>query len=112
MMEDAGFENVELRVVKRPMNDWPKDPKMKEIGRVSAQQDLFRSFFRSLASIQRCLLASFLQYCCLNWLEGLEGFTLAPFTRILGWKPEEVQILLAQVRKESVTRRIHSYHRG
>lgn len=45
MMEDAGFENVELRVVKRPMNDWPKDPKMKEIGRVSAQQGLFRSFF-------------------------------------------------------------------
>lgn len=45
MMEDAGFENVELRVVKRPMNDWPKDPKMKEIGRVSVEQEALRSFF-------------------------------------------------------------------
>lgn len=83
-MRETGFENVHMHIFKRPMNDWPKDPKMKEIGR----------------------------YCCLNWLEGVEGFTMAPFTRILGWSPEEVQVFLAKVRKESVTRRIHAYMKG
>lgn len=31
----AGFINVYDRMVKRPTNDWPRDPKMKEIGCVS-----------------------------------------------------------------------------
>ncbi|KAK4495484.1 hypothetical protein PRZ48_013816 [Zasmidium cellare] len=33
-LSDAGFENVQTRIMRRPMNDWPKDPRMKEIGRV------------------------------------------------------------------------------
>lgn len=52
------------------------------------------------------------QYCCLNYLEGLEGFTMAPFTRFLGWKPEEAQVMIAQVRKEAVKRSIHAYMKG
>lgn len=48
----------------------------------------------------------------MNYLEGLEGFTMAPFTRVLGWKKEEVDVLLAQVRKETVTRRMHSWMKG
>ncbi|KAI5357521.1 Putative S-adenosyl-L-methionine-dependent methyltransferase [Septoria linicola] len=83
-LEDTGFENVHSEIIKRPTNDWPKDPNMKEIGK----------------------------YCCLNFLEGMEGFTVAPFTRILGWKLEECQVLLAQLRKEWVTRRLHGYHKG
>ena len=84
LLEDAGFENVQFQMIKRPVNDWPKDPKMKEIGR----------------------------YSCLNYLEGLEGFTMAPFTRVLGWSPEEAQVLIAKVRKETVTRRIHGWQKG
>jgi hypothetical protein len=84
LLEDAGFEDVQWRMVKRPTNDWPKDPKMKEIGR----------------------------FTCLNFLEGLEGFTMAPFTRVLGWKPEEIQVLMAHVRKETVARRIHGWQKG
>ena len=34
-LKDAGYENVHLEIIKRPTNDWPKDPKWKEIGRVS-----------------------------------------------------------------------------
>lgn len=34
-LQDAGYENVQLEIIKRPSNDWPKDPKWKEIGRVS-----------------------------------------------------------------------------
>lgn len=84
MMEDAGFVNVQSAMKKRPTNDWPKDPRMKEIGR----------------------------YSCLNFLEGLEGFSMKPFTRALGWSPEEVSILLAKVRKETVTRKIHGWQKG
>ncbi|KXT06230.1 hypothetical protein AC579_2611 [Pseudocercospora musae] len=83
-LEDAGYENVHLEIIKRPSNDWPKDPKWKEIGR----------------------------YCCLNFLEGMEGFTVGPLTRVLGWKPEEVQVLLAQMRSEWLKRKIHAYHKG
>ena len=83
-LEDTGFEDVHLEIIKRPSNDWPKHPKMKEIGR----------------------------YCCLNFLEGMEAFTIAPFTRLLGWKSEECQVFLAQLRKEWVTRKYHAYHKG
>jgi len=37
VMEDTGFVNVQLRMVKRPTNDWPKDPRQKEIGKVRAR---------------------------------------------------------------------------
>ena len=32
--EKAGFVNVQVEEFKRPSNDWPKDPRFKEIGRV------------------------------------------------------------------------------
>lgn len=44
----------------------------------------------------------------LQMLEGLEGFTLAPLTRVLGWKLEEVEILIAKVRTDLRTSRIHA----
>jgi len=37
---------------------------------------------------------------------------MAPFTRFLGWKPEEAQVMIAQVRKEAVKRSIHAYMKG
>ena len=39
--------------------------------------------------------------------EGLEGFSLALFTRFLGWSPEEVQVLLSKVRKDLENRDMH-----
>lgn len=40
--------------------------------------------------------------------EGLEGFSLVLFTRVLGWSPEEVQVLLSKVRKDLENRNIHA----
>ena len=40
--------------------------------------------------------------------EGLEGFSLVLFTRILGWSPEEVQVMLSKVRKDLEDRSIHA----
>ena len=40
--------------------------------------------------------------------EGLEGFSLALFTRNLGWSVEEVQVLLSKARKDMGDRNIHA----
>jgi hypothetical protein len=43
-------------------------------------------------------------------LEGLEAFSLALFTRALGWSVEEVHVLIASVRDAVNTRTIHSQY--
>jgi ubiquinone/menaquinone biosynthesis C-methylase UbiE len=35
LMEEAGFVNIQERHIKRPINSWPKDPRMKKLGAVS-----------------------------------------------------------------------------
>ncbi|RMJ21174.1 Methyltransferase [Aspergillus sp. HF37] len=80
-MIDAGFKNVREEVYKAPLNPWPKDRKLKELGR----------------------------YYQLNMLECIEAYTLASFTRILGWDITEVNVFFADVRKELVDRKLHVY---
>ncbi|RJE18621.1 Methyltransferase [Aspergillus sclerotialis] len=80
-MLDAGFKDVREEIYKIPTNPWAKQPRMKELGRF--QQ--------------------------VNFLEGMEAHTLALLTRVLGWDAIEVQLLLAEVRKELTDRSIHSY---
>ena len=70
-----------LTYYKIPYNPWPKDPKMKELGR----------------------------YHQLNMIEGLESYTMALFTRVLGWTVEEVHTFIAKARAEMVDRSIHLY---
>jgi len=55
-MRNAGFVNVKVRKVKVPVGTWPKDPKQKLIG----------------------------HYQLLGTFEGMEGFTLALWNRVLG----------------------------
>uniref|UniRef100_A0A093XFV1 Cyclin-dependent kinase-like 5 n=1 Tax=Talaromyces marneffei PM1 TaxID=1077442 RepID=A0A093XFV1_TALMA len=71
-MIDAGFVNVHDEIFRLPLSPWHNDPRMKEIGRI-----------RGVA---------------MN--EGVEGYSLALYTRFLGWSPTEVRILLAKVRSE------------
>ncbi|RJE17443.1 Methyltransferase, partial [Aspergillus sclerotialis] len=80
-MIEAGFKNVEEEIYKIPYNPWPKDPKMKELGR----------------------------YHLPNMVESLESYTMALFTRVLGWTPEEIHAFLPKVRKEMEDRSIHLY---
>jgi ubiquinone/menaquinone biosynthesis C-methylase UbiE len=44
-----------------------------------------------------------------NLLEGIDGMSMALFTRILGWTRPRVEILLAQVRNDLKNRAIHAY---
>jgi hypothetical protein len=47
---------------------------------------------------------------CLADLEpGLEGLSMAIFTRILGWTKEETEVFLTLVRKDMKDTKIHSY---
>lgn len=42
-------------------------------------------------------------------LEAMEAYTLAFFTRALGWSAEEVGVFLVGVRKELTDRKLHLY---
>lgn len=68
----AGFEDVYDVVYKLPLCEWHSDPKVKEIGRLRG------------AAMRL----------------GVEGYSLALYTRYLNWTAEELRILLAKVRTE------------
>ncbi|KAL3962461.1 hypothetical protein ACCO45_003984 [Purpureocillium lilacinum] len=82
MLKNTGFQDVKFTQKIVPLGTWPKDPVLKELGR------WFRYQFLNMA---------------------LEAYTLAMFTRMGNWTNEEVQVLLALVREELKTNRIHVY---
>ncbi|KAJ4090893.1 hypothetical protein NW761_007247 [Fusarium oxysporum] len=81
MMQKAGFINIVERHFKWPLNAWAKDPYYKEIGAWS---------FANLDG-------------------GLEGLTLALFTRGMKWTKEETMAFCAEVRKHLRDPKIHAY---
>ncbi|KAL4793086.1 S-adenosyl-L-methionine-dependent methyltransferase [Aspergillus venezuelensis] len=83
MMEEAGFVDVRLRVMKRPTNVWAKETHMKRLG----------------------------LYTLTNHLNGLHAFTIGLFTRVLGWSPAEVEVLIAKCKREWKDPSIHAYQR-
>lgn len=80
-MISAGFEDVHEVVFKWPVGPWPEGEEMKELGRWSR----------------------------VNTLEALEGLTMGPLTRHLGWTAEEVKVLCAKARADIRNSAIHSY---
>ncbi|GIJ90910.1 hypothetical protein Asppvi_009875 [Aspergillus pseudoviridinutans] len=96
-MEKAGFINVRediykvlltseslakaiLTVLQLPQSPWPKDPKLKELGR----------------------------YHQVNMFEAVGPYSFALFTRYLGWSRPEIEVLVAGMRKE--LRDFQTYH--
>lgn len=80
-VEDTGFTNVQLYIHRYPINPWPKDKKLKKVG--LWEQVVFA--------------------------DGLEGFSVKLYVSKLGWTEEEVQVLLAHVRRDITNRKIHAY---
>lgn len=79
---DIGFEQTSDLHAKMPVGgSWCTDPRQREIGKWNA----------------------------LNLMEGMEGFTMAPLHRYLGWSQIEIQALLGQVRTEFLEQKIHGY---
>ncbi|KAH8883770.1 S-adenosyl-L-methionine-dependent methyltransferase [Thozetella sp. PMI_491] len=80
-MQEAGFVDIQEKWIKIPSGGWPKDPKLKEIGRYS----------------QAALLSD------------PEGFILF-FTFILGWSREQVHVYLAHLRRDLTSLKHHVYY--
>ncbi|RSL84998.1 hypothetical protein CEP52_016280 [Fusarium oligoseptatum] len=81
IMKQVGFTDVVETHFKWPINRWPKEKKYKELGAWNNQ----------------------------NASQVLESATLAPFTRVLGWSVEEVNLFLVDVRKDLNNPDIHAY---
>jgi len=80
-VEEAGFANVWHKFLKVPVGPWAKDKALKQIG----------LYIRSII------------------YDGLQAVTMGPYTRGLGWKPEQVEVFLAHVRKDLMNTSMHSY---
>ncbi|KAH6988678.1 S-adenosyl-L-methionine-dependent methyltransferase [Ilyonectria destructans] len=80
-MDEAGFRNIQTKIIKTPVGGWPADKKWKEVGQ-----------FNRLA------------------LEtGLEGFGLYMLTNVMGWEYADVQVWLARVREALRNKSYHGY---
>merc|ERR1711881_251454 len=77
----AGFENVRYVTYKWPIGTWPKSQKYKTIG----------------------------AYNRMAVEDGIEGWAMYMFTNVHGWQREEVQVLIAQIKKEVRDPKIHGW---
>lgn len=100
-MKDAGFENVRHERFRVPIGPWPKDP---HLVRSVLEFDYNPPKLRWLTQRQKTVGA----WNLVQIEDGLEGFTLRLYTQFLGWKPEEVAVLLANVRKNLRDPKIHA----
>ncbi|KIW68781.1 hypothetical protein PV04_04702 [Phialophora macrospora] len=81
LMIETGFVDVEKRAYCWPMNQWPRDPRLKKIGVWT-----FHDFTASLS-----------------------GISLALFTRGLSWSPDELEVFLIDVRRDMKNTAYHAY---
>ncbi|KAI9813029.1 MAG: hypothetical protein M1832_006420 [Thelocarpon impressellum] len=77
---DAGFTDIHHVRSKLPIGRWPKDKTLKTVG----------------------------GWNLLQIMEGLDAFSMALFTRVLGWLPQEVEVMLAGVREDLRNPSIHA----
>ncbi|TVY23017.1 Secondary metabolism regulator LAE1 [Lachnellula hyalina] len=81
MLESVGFVDISEEVIKIPLNPWPTDPHLKDIGR----------------------------WYNLGLTQGLEALSLAPLMRVKNWKRSEVDQIVQEVKMEVCSKRIHAY---
>jgi SAM-dependent methyltransferase len=83
-MQDAGYVDIHEHISKIPLGPWPRDKRLKRIG----------------------------GFWLANWLAGLPGFSYKIFsTEGLRWSREEIEVMLAEVRKAAAMKEVHSYQR-
>jgi hypothetical protein len=80
-VKNQGFENVVEKVYKVPVNGWPADPHMKELGR----------------------------WNFLHCTQGAEGWGLFLLTKAMGWSVDEAQVFIAKFRNGLKERKVHAY---
>ncbi|KAF2124279.1 S-adenosyl-L-methionine-dependent methyltransferase [Dothidotthia symphoricarpi CBS 119687] len=82
-MVQAGFVDVEEKVIKVPVGPWPKDPRMKEIGRYGRE----------------------------HLAVGVEPYTFGFLGKLLGWSEAECRVMIAKVVADVRNRNLHLYIR-
>ena len=82
LMEDAGFVDIHEEKFIWPIGPWPKDAYLKDLGRWGER----------------------------NWSEGIEGWVMALYTRLLGWTYAEVQDFVHEFRKVIKNRKNRFWH--
>jgi SAM-dependent methyltransferase len=80
-LQKAGFEDVQESVFVIPQGPWPKDKRLKKVGAFEHH----------------------------SLMMGFESYLMRGYTQILGGKPEELTVMLAQTRKELGDPKVHSY---
>ena len=104
-IKDAGFTNVVVERRVWPVGMWPADKHL-----VSPS-----NFPRSEFSTHDLLIQPSLSqkevgaWNYLQIMEGLEAFTYALFTRVLGYTQQEVDVVCAKIRKEMKDPKMHAY---
>ena len=78
---EYGFTNVHHEIFKIPIGTWPKNKTLKTVG----------------------------LYAKVGILDGLQAMSMASLTRGLGWKREEVELMLVDVRKCLMDGSVHAY---
>lgn len=81
MLHAQGFVDIKEEIIKVPLNPWESDPHLKDIGR----------------------------WYNLGLTQGLEALTIAPLTRMSQWTKEDVDRLIANVKREVCSKKIHAY---
>ncbi|OJD21936.1 hypothetical protein ACJ73_06725 [Blastomyces percursus] len=81
-VEDAGFVNVTERCFPLPIGVWAKDKKLKGIG----------------------------WWNQLQFLQGVEAWSMTLLTHVFGWKPQEAQVHVAYTRNNARNVSIHAYY--
>lgn len=81
LMTTAGFVDVTEERFVWPIGPWPKDPKLKELGRWGER----------------------------NWADGLEGWIMALYTRVLGWSYQQVMEFVSEFRRVIKDRKNHYF---
>ena len=82
MLQQAGFVDIQEQVIQIPINPWPADPHLKEVGR----------------------------WYNLGLTQGLEALTLGPLCRMSNWKKAEVDKLVADTKREICSKKNHVYN--
>ncbi|KFZ01332.1 hypothetical protein V500_00801 [Pseudogymnoascus sp. VKM F-4518 (FW-2643)] len=80
-MEEAGFTDIEEKVVKVPLGPWATGRQLKELGR----------------------------YERWHMNQSVEAHSMALYTRVLNYSTDEANILFARVRNEFNDRNLHLY---
>jgi hypothetical protein len=81
--EQAGFVDVHEETFPIPVNSWPRDDRLKLLGK----------FFGW------------------NLEDGVQGWSLEFFVTGLGWSPAEVEVFLAHVRDSIKDKSVHAYYK-